>query len=136
MVCLYCGGSTQVTNSRLQKNHNQVWRRRTCIACGSIFTTHERPDLESGLRVQMADGGLLPFHREQLLISIYESCKHRLQPASDATALTDTITARLISHAAQGLLERDAVATVAHDVLARFDQAAATIYTAYHPVAK
>jgi transcriptional repressor NrdR len=66
MVCIYCGGETKVTNSRLQRRNNQVWRRRECLACQSVFTTHESVELESALSVSQ-NGRLTPFLPDLLL---------------------------------------------------------------------
>jgi hypothetical protein len=76
---------------------------------------------------------LKPFSRDQLFVSIYESCKHRSSAASDATALTLVVIGDLLALARSGILERDDVARVTHKVLKRFDAAAATYYAAYHP---
>ena len=60
MVCIYCGGETKVTNSRLQKRNNQVWRRRQCLECKGVFTTHEAVDLSSALLIDKS-GAPEPF---------------------------------------------------------------------------
>lgn len=136
MVCIYCGSATQVTNSRLQKRNNQVWRRRQCVQCGSNFTTHEVADLGSTVAVQYSSRKLAPFSRDILFVSILESCKHRPKAIEDANALTQTIIAQLLPYAQEGVLERDMIATVSGAVLERFDKAAATMYAAYHPTKK
>lgn len=130
---MYCGQPTQVTNSRRQKQRNHVWRRRACQACGGTFTTHEQPDLAAGLRVQHADGALAPFDRDALFLSIHASCKHRAQAVADARALTYTIVARAVANAKRGVIQRGTIVVLAREVLARFDRAASTMYTAYHP---
>ena len=46
MECPYCHKPTTiVTNSRTTKINTQIWRRRKCLSCKSIFTTHESIDL-------------------------------------------------------------------------------------------
>ena len=135
MVCIYCGSETKVTNSRLQKRDNQVWRRRQCLGCDNTFTTHEIADLGGSVVVRYSVKDLAPFARDILFVSIFESCKHRKQAAADASALTQTIISHLRPHIAEGLLERDIIAAVAAATLERFDSSAATIYRAYHPVA-
>jgi transcriptional repressor NrdR len=133
MVCIYCHGDTRVTNSRLQKQANQVWRRRQCIECGNNFTTHEIADSRTAIIVRYSPKVLKPFSRDTLFISVYESCKHRAQAVSDASALTQTILAKLYDHLDDSVLERDTIAAVTLAVLGRFDSSAATMYSAYHP---
>jgi transcriptional repressor NrdR len=46
MNCPYCRKQvTAVTNSRATKEDSQIWRRRKCLNCNQIFTTHEVVDL-------------------------------------------------------------------------------------------
>lgn len=132
MICIYCSGSTQVVNSRHQKRTNQVWRRRKCVDCQAVFTTNERADLEQALSFRQ-DKALEPFSREILLLSVYDSLKHRKTAVSDAVGLTATIISQLTPFIANATLERDVVVTVAAEVLGRFDSTAATIYQAFHP---
>jgi transcriptional repressor NrdR len=133
MVCIYCGNDTQVTNSRHQKRRNHVWRRRKCISCGAIFTTTEQPELEHALSVRI-QGRLEPFTQEILLISVYDSLKHRQTATSDAVALTETITSQLHAFVTNAVIERDTLVTIATETLQRFDTAAETFYAAYHPI--
>lgn len=135
MVCIYCSSETKVTNSRLKRKTNQVWRRRQCLVCGGTFTTEEAAVTVNSLLFDK-NGRSEPFSREKLLISVYESLKHRKTVISDATALTDTIWSRLHPLIANASLQRDDVAQQTADVLKRFDKAAATAYIAFHPVEK
>ncbi|MEK7152819.1 MAG: hypothetical protein AAB834_02640 [Patescibacteria group bacterium] len=136
MVCTYCGSPTQVTNSRLQKRANQVWRRRQCTVCGNNFTTHEILEFGSTIAVRRSARELQPFSRDLLFTSVYESCKHRTEAVSDATAFTQTIIGALRDHLQEGVLDRNAIVTVTAGVLEHFDRSAATIYNAYHPATK
>jgi len=136
MVCIYCGSSTQVTNSRHQKRPNQVWRRRQCSVCGNNFTTHESVEFGGTIAVQYSPKDLRPFSRDELFASVYESFKHRTKAVDDASAVTQTIIGTLREHIVEGVLERDTIATVAYVILERFDKAAATMYAAYHPSTK
>lgn len=131
MVCIYCGNNTTVSNSRHQKRNNAVWRRRVCTACEAVFTTLERAEFGSAIMITDKDG-LRPLERDQLLITIYESCKHRTSAFSDAVALTNTIVGEILKHVtADGTIEHKKLHSVVRTVLERFDPAAATIYTAY-----
>lgn len=132
MVCIYCGGTTQVANSRLQKRNNSVWRRRTCTQCTQVFTTIERADLATSIRIVDVDG-LKPYDRDQLLMDVYEACKHRIKPVEDAQALVLTITSDVVRAVdKRGTINQDKVSEIIRTILQRFDPVAATVYTAYH----
>lgn len=133
MVCIYCSSSTGVTNSRLQKKTNQVWRRRQCTSCGSIFTTHENVDLYTAIMVSGADKSLDHFSRDKLFISIYDSLRHRKSALSDAEALTVTIITKLRGILQDGVLTKAQLVATSRETLERFDKTAATVYGAYHP---
>jgi len=131
MVCVYCSEQTRVANSRHQKKANQVWRRRQCLSCKAIFTTLESIDTTQALRVQ-SDKRYVPFSRDKLLLSIYDSLRHRKTATDDATALTGTILSGLYPFIQNATLKRGTIAEVAVVVLANFDKAAATSYRAFH----
>jgi transcriptional regulator NrdR family protein len=132
MLCIYCGKETRVTNSRHQKRPNHIWRRRRCTSCEAIFSTAETPDTSQALR--LAKGGVLePFSRDELLISIYDSLRHRKTAVSDAGALTTTAIANITALAENGVIQRDSLIEVIAAILDRFDSVAATYYRAFHP---
>jgi transcriptional repressor NrdR len=133
MVCIYCGSETQVTNSRHQKRANQVWRRRKCVNCGAIFSTLEGVNTSQALSVQKKNG-LEPFSRDTLLITVYDSLRHRKTALQDATALTSTIISTLTPLADNAVIDRDVIVTVTITILQRFDKPAATHYQAFHPL--
>lgn len=133
MVCIYCGSPTQVINSRPQKRQNHVWRRRQCLTCGGIFTTHELTDLTSTIMVRYdTTSKLTPFSRDKLFVSIYEACRHRPNATDEATDLTDTIVTKVLARAKKGMLDNGSIREVAAAVLRRFDKNSATIFEAYH----
>jgi transcriptional regulator NrdR family protein len=132
MVCIYCQGKTQVTNSRHQKRNNAVWRRRSCIQCTLVFTTLEQAELRSGIMVRSIQG-LRPLERDILLLSVYESCKHRQKALEESSHLTNTIIGYVLRQIdADGTIEQEKLHTIVQQVLGRFDPAAATIYKAYN----
>jgi transcriptional regulator NrdR family protein len=133
MVCIYCGGETQVTNSRWQKRSNSTWRRRQCKSCGAITTTQEVTDLSKSLVVTNRSGAFSAFLRDQLFVDIYEAVRHRKTALDDATALTDTIITRILARADAGNVPSTTISQLTHDTLSAFDHAAATHYQAYHP---
>ena len=160
MVCIYCGSKTQVTNSRHQKRHNNVWRRRECLNCHAVFTTEEsveysgsivvRSDHSAGTsrgkgsrKATRAVTGLsepsgrihtsmTPFSRDKLYVSVLKCLGHRAAAVEDATALTSTIIARLLLQTDNGALTSTIIIDTTHEVLYRFDRAAAVQYRAYH----
>jgi len=133
MVCIYCGNETKVTNSREQKRLNQVWRRRQCLKCGSLFTSIEAAAREQAFMVESHNQKRpRPFSRDQLFISIYESCKHRPTALNDATALTNTAMSKLFKRADAGSIQRADIVTTTQTILKHFDKAAAVHYSAFH----
>lgn len=132
MVCIYCGNSTRVTNSRQQRRVGSVWRRRSCSGCHAVFTTLEAADYEKSWVVQYSSEPPRPFYRDKLLISLYKSCQHRPSALEDATALTATVLEQLRSRVQDGSLDCATIAGKVHMALHRFDAAAATHYMAFH----
>lgn len=133
MVCIYCGGDTQVVNSRHQKRLNQVWRRRHCLSCEATFSTHELTAYNDVWRVKTEKGHLVPFHRNKLFLSLYKACEHRKHAIEDTTALVDTVLALLRTQTDKGLLEPTNIVITVQEVLNNFDKAAAVHYQAFHP---
>jgi transcriptional regulator NrdR family protein len=132
MVCIYCGEKTKVTNSR---GNQRIWRRRECVMCGSIFTTHETADLYGSLRVKNShQSSLQPFSRDILFVSIHESLTHKSTATSDASALCDTIISRLQGEHSNGLLTASLIASITFDVLSKFDSLSGNLYAARHAV--
>jgi len=132
MVCIYCGGKTQVTNSRLQKRLNHVWRRRECLQCHAIFTTEEAADYSGSIVVRSQNGTISPFSRDKLFSSLLQSLGHRPTAVDDAGALTATIVAHLVREHRKPAISPSEIIKIAHITLERFDTAAAVQYAAYH----
>lgn len=131
MVCIQCEQKTQVINSRLQKRSNQVWRRRRCLECGATFSTLEVPDYAAGWLVQ-GSLGFTPFDRDRLFLSLYETCKHRSEAISDASALTDTVIKKLRPAVKNGALRTTTIIHTTQVALNRFDKAASLLYSAIY----
>lgn len=132
MVCIYCGGKTQVTNSRLQKRLNHTWRRRECTICHAVFTTEEAPELTTSLSVRPGNGKPQPFSRDKLFASVLRAVGHRKTHVEDAGALTDTIIAKLLLSTTQAAVTPAEIVVIAYETLQHFDTAAAVQYQAYH----
>ncbi|HVX23926.1 MAG TPA: ATP cone domain-containing protein [Candidatus Saccharimonadales bacterium] len=136
MVCIQCGGPTRVTNSRAQRRHNQVWRRRRCRRCGALFSTVESAEYGLAWTVRGKNGRLQPFSRDKLLLSLHRSCAHRMAPLKDAAGLTDTVINKLREYVEAGSLSSQTITEVAQVALQRFDKAASVHYVAFHPTPK
>lgn len=132
MVCIYCGQKTQVINSRTQHRNNQVWRRRKCLSCKSVFTTEEKADYSSHWLIRTQNKALQPFSRDKLHISLYESLKHRKTAVKDASALADTIIKKLAGNMQDGVVDMKTVQQHCLIALNRFDKVAAIHYQAFH----
>jgi transcriptional regulator NrdR family protein len=77
---------------------------------------------------------LTPFSRDKLFITVYESCKHRPDAVLDAGGIVQTIIKHIIDNQKDGVVQRRDIVLAALKVLGRFDQTAAAVYAAYHPV--
>jgi transcriptional repressor NrdR len=133
MVCVHCGSETRVSNSRLQKRSNQVWRRRQCLSCQAVFTSLEGADYSSVWRVQGKAGALEPFSRDRLFMSLYRACEHRKTVLADAGGLADTITSKLAGRSNNSHITAKTIAQTAMVALNRFDKTAGAVYQAFHP---
>jgi transcriptional regulator NrdR family protein len=132
MVCVHCYGDTQVVNSRPQKRNNNIWRRRVCLRCKSIFSTHESADYSSIWRVRAVTGVLEPFSRDKLLLSLFVSLQHRKTALTDAAGLAETAISKLQEHATDAVISYKDIIQVSQVALNRFDKAASTHYQAFH----
>ncbi len=134
MVCVYCDGKTRVTNSRLQKRANSVWRRRECVKCGSVFTSIETIHYGHVWLVNSSQQHLKPFSVQKLQLSIYRSCQHRPNALTDAQGLTDTVIQKMRSSARKGVVDSQAITDIVQVSLNRFDTAASVHYAAHHRI--
>ncbi len=84
------------------------------------------------VRPSTSKSPLTPFLRDKLLVSIYNSCRHRSDALQDAGALTDTVIGKLSEVADEGVIYPDKLSELVHAILLSFDQVAATHYKAFH----
>ena len=132
MVCVYCSSKTSVVNSRGQQRSKTIWRRRQCLKCSAVFTTIETADLGSSWTVRYPSGVIMTFQPDKLLLSIYESLRHRPSAISDARQLSTTITSRLYSITKNGIIDSQELKDVILVSLSRFDKVAGVQYRAFH----
>ncbi len=131
MVCPFDGSDTRVYNSRPSKKYPEVWRRRECKQCGSVWTTREYIDLSTSHRVLTRHKRLQAFSRDKLLLSIIEALKHREQALQEAIELTDTIIKNLL-RLSEATIPSYAIKSETIIVLERFDTTAARVYESLH----
>lgn len=132
MVCIYCGGETKVINSRLQRRNNQVWRRRECLECGAVFTTHEVIELESALIVDN-NGQNEPFLADLLLKELMQALQHRKDVYTASREVMGTIVRQLLALPQKPVFKSTDVSAVTASVLRRLDRRAYLRYAAEHP---
>lgn len=132
MICIYCDSETRVTNSRLQKRSNQIWRRRKCTACGAVFTSHEAIDLSSSLIV---DYGAL--QKPLLIDKLFTEVLLALQDQKDcyvtAREITSTVIAELLKLPEKPIFKSQTISQIAAKVLKRFNRQAWLRYVSEHP---
>lgn len=132
MNCVYCGGDTQVINSRLQSRNNKVWRRRRCKACGALFTSHESLYLPAAFSVKKGED-LEPFDPDRLSADILRCLQGQQRPYETAKELTSTISQKIIKNASRPLISPQEIGWEAAAVLKRFNKQAWLRYVAEHP---
>lgn len=73
MNCPFCGSSQiVVANTRSTKSETQIWRRRKCLNCKSVFTSYEKIDL-SCFVVEKRSGRRQRFNQAKLMSGIYKA---------------------------------------------------------------
>lgn len=132
MVCIYCGGKTEVVNSRLMKRNNQVWRRRRCLSCAALFTTRESLLMNQALSVRQ-NGKIGPFLPDLLYTEVLLALQDRKDCYTASRELTDTIIGRLLAHLSEPVVTSVEISKTAGEVLKRFNRRAWLRYVAEHP---
>ena len=73
MLCPGCGSDQiAVSNSRTTSRETQIWRRRKCLRCGFIYTTHEKIDL-THITVIKRSGRKVKYIGAKLYSAIYSA---------------------------------------------------------------
>lgn len=131
MVCPFClHKKTNVYNSRTTQKINEVWRRRRCLACNREFTTRERAQADSVIKVRCGKKAI-PFLQSRLLLSLLKASDHR---KDDETIfyIVEAVQQRLYALAANQsqLVTPEQIAHSVRTVLENFDPIAYIKYTA------
>ena len=132
MVCIFCSNETQVTNSRPQKRNNNVWRRRQCQVCHSVFTTIEAIDYSSVFRINV-QGDFKPFLTDLLYTEVLLALSDRKNAYMDAREITNNIIKTLSKMPGSPLCKPSDISRVTAAVLQKFDKRAWHRYAAEHP---
>ncbi len=132
MVCIFCGGNSEVSNSRQSSKASAVWRRRACKKCLKVFSTREKPDLSLSVSVQDKNMPPQPFSEDKLLFSVHRCLTHRKDALAASRALSDTIVRRLLPFSDDGLVSTGEIAKITYGVLQRFDKPGAVFYKSHH----
>lgn len=95
MRCPFCSASdTQVKDSRQRVDGRSVKRRRSCIECGSRFTTLEMIEPKD-LTIIKRDGSKRPFDRDKIIKSITIATRKRDISEDQIELLVDGVINRL-----------------------------------------
>lgn len=133
MVCIYCGGKTNIINSRSAKKDLLTWRRHRCLNCHATVTTIEIYDLERSISVISKTKIIRPFSRDKLLLSIYTAVEHLDNSVETATYLTQVIIDTLLkTKPLNPLISTEGIYLATCRALKRFNAAAAVRYASYH----
>lgn len=133
MICIFCSSETKVSNSRSKAKAASTWRRRQCLNCGSIFSTTERPNFATSIKVRSGSGKFKPFSEDKLFISIYECLSHRKDSLAASKSLLNTILEKTVP-APESEVTTEQIAKQAYTILKRYDKPSALIYKARHPI--
>lgn len=96
MQCPFCGSSQiTVVNSRPNTAGSQIWRRRKCLKCKSIYTTYEKVNL-TYLIVIKKSGKKQRYNRVKLFSAIYHSSIDKKNvDRGDESEFADEVTNRV-----------------------------------------
>lgn len=132
MFCINCfHPTTSVTNSRPHKKQAQIWRRRKCSQCNTVFTTYERPSLADNQPVALPNGKTDTFNTGKLILSIAKAFTHAPKQAQyDTLWLAQTVESMLSTE--RQVLTTEDIEAATHFVLMQFDELAAMQYAAQH----
>lgn len=131
MVCPFCQHDTNVYNSRLTGQRQQVWRRRRCNTCHRTFTTKERIDWTSVVKViSQEDSEPIPYSRDRLQLSIARACPSVLKQYGSVGEICDIIEQELQQSGFFTTSPQDAATITGHatSILRRYNPSFAVTY--------
>jgi transcriptional repressor NrdR len=119
--CPYCGGDSQVVDSRTSSDG--VRRRRLCATCKRRFTTYEQIAPPS-IKVVKRSGKAEPFDFEKLVRSLERICRDRPMNRAAIARIARTIEAQLLDERVKSIRSGDLVVRVL-ELLGDIDRVAA-----------
>jgi len=120
MKCPYCGGKSQVVDTRA--SGEGIRRRRECRVCGQRFTTYERI-APIRLMVVKNDGRREEFDRDKLLAGVVKACAKRPIPIEAIEELVSGIEGKLYSRG-EGEVESRVIGEMVMERLRELDDVA------------
>jgi transcriptional repressor NrdR len=106
MKCPFCSAQeTQVIDSRVNDEGDQVRRRRKCTVCHKRFTTYETAELRMPTIVK-SNGQREDFSRKKIEMSLHRALHKRPVPEADIAAAIERIEQALLNEARRELPTR------------------------------
>ena len=97
MHCPYCNSNeTEVSETRVAEDGNNIRRRRLCGGCKKRFTTYERVE-NITLLVKKKDGRSEHFNREKLKGGVLKSVEKTTVTIGDVNQIVDEVEKELLS---------------------------------------
>lgn len=130
MICPFCSSGTKIYNSRQTDSGLVTWRRHRCKQCQAKFTSRERIDWGSLVKVRNSKGEIEPYQHAKLYGSIFTAFYHKKPSGDTLSSLCDNIEAQCNSQKLfqQAFVTTESLIRASYQVLARFDRAAALAY--------
>jgi transcriptional repressor NrdR len=90
--CPFCNTpDARVIDSRPIENGSGIRRRRECLACKKRFTSYERAERQTRLKVIKKDGSRVPFDPASVLRGIQAACGKRPVPEVVKQRIADRV---------------------------------------------
>ena len=106
MKCAFCSAQeTQVIDSRVSDEGDQVRRRRRCTVCHKRFTTYENAELRMPTIVK-SNGQREDFSRQKIELSLHRALHKRSVAEADVVAAVERIEQALLNEARRELPSR------------------------------
>lgn len=106
MKCPFCSAQeTQVIDSRVGEEGDQVRRRRRCTVCHKRFTTYENAELRMPTVVK-SNGQREDYSRQKIELSLHRALHKRSVPEEQVAAAVERIEQALLNEARRELPSR------------------------------
>lgn len=137
MKCPNCTSlKTGVTNTRPSKKSAVIWRRRRCLTCKKLFTSHEIISLDF-LIIKKRSGKTTRYVRDKLFASIYDALAgakgaDRGDAVLAAQKATEQIEARILAEK-RSIVPTHEIVNMVTDELEKVNLGACYRYAAFSP---